>query len=206
MDAQNAESFEIGARGLIGNRIYFDIAGFIMEVEDEVVSVTNIGNRTFFENADTDRNGIEAAIVVDIMEGLQLSASYTYSDFDFDNFPTNMAAEGKMLPGIPENQFFAELAYRHDSGFYLSWDILAVDDLAVNNTNSVISDSYEVSNLRAGHRLQLAGFELSPFIGINNLFDQKYMSNLRLNGFGGRVFEPAPTLNVYGGLSVRLNY
>ena len=206
VDAQNAESFEIGARGLIGNRIYFDIAGFIMEVEDEVVSVTNIGNRTFFENADTDRNGIEAAIVVDIMEGLQLSASYTYSDFAFDNFPTNMAAEGKMLPGIPENQFFAELAYRHDSGFYLSWDILAVGDLAVNNANSVISDSYEVANLRAGHRLQFAGLEVSPFVGINNLFDQKYMSNLRLNGFGGRVFEPAPTLNVYGGLSVRLNY
>jgi len=43
-------------------------------------------------------------------------------------------------------------------------------------------------------------------IGINNLFDQKYMSNLRLNGFGGRVYEPAPTLNVYGGVSLRLNY
>ncbi len=206
VDAQNAESFEIGARGFIGERVYFDIAGFIMEVEDEVVSVTNIGNRSFFENADTDRSGIEASFVVDIIDGLQLTASYTYSDFEFDSFPTNMAAEGEMLPGIPENQFFAELAYNHDSGFYLSWDILAVDDLAVNNTNSVISDSYEVSNLRAGHRLQMAGFELSPFIGINNLFDTKYMSNLRLNGFGGRVFEPAPTLNVYGGVSVRLNY
>ena len=206
VDAQNAESFEIGARGLIGERVYFDIAGFIMEVEDEVVSVANIGNRTFFRNADTDRNGIEAAIVVDLLEGLQLTASYTYSDFEFDSFPSRMDAEGKMLPGIPENQFFAELAYRHDSGFYLSWDILAVDDLAVNNNNSVISDSYEVSNLRAGHRMQMAGFELSPFIGINNLFDTNYMSNLRLNGFGGRVFEPAPTLNVYGGVSVRLNY
>ena len=32
----------------------------------------------------------------------------------------------------------------------------------------------------------MAGFELSPFIGINNLFDTKYMSNLRLNGFGGQ--------------------
>ena len=206
VDAQNAESFEIGARGLIGERVYFDIAGFIMEVEDEVVSVANIGNRTFFRNADTDRNGIEAAIVVDILEGLQLTASYTYSDFEFDSFPTNMAAEGKMLPGIPENQLFAELAYRHDSGFYLSWDILVVDDLAINNANTAISDSYEVSNLRAGHRLKMAGFELSPFIGINNLFDTKYMSNLRLNGFGGRVLEPAPTLNVYGGVSVRVNY
>ena len=206
VDAQHAESFEIGARGLIGERVYFDIAGFIMEVEDEVVSVANIGNRTFFRNADTDRNGLEVALVVDLLEGLQLTASYTYSDFEFDSFPTNLAAEGKMLPGIPENQFFAELAYRHDSGFYLSWDLLVVDDLAVNNSNSVISNSYEVANIRAGHRMQFAGFELSPFIGINNLFDTKYMSNLRLNGFGGRVFEPAPTLNVYGGVSVRLNY
>ena len=206
VDAQNADSFEIGARGLIGGRVYFDIAGFIMKVENEVVSVSNIGNRSFFRNADTDRNGIEASVVVDIVDGLQLTASYTYSDFEFDSFPTNLAAEGKMLPGIPENQFFAELAYNHDSGFYLSWDILAVDDLAVNNTNSVISDSYEVSNLRAGHTMQLGGIELSPFIGINNLFDTKYMSNLRLNGFGGRVFEPAPTLNVYGGVSLRVNY
>ena len=206
VDAQNADSFEIGARGLIGGRVFFDIAGFIMEVDDEVVSVSNIGNRSFFRNADTDRNGIEASLVVDIMDGLQLTASYTYSDFKFDSFPSNMAAEGKMLPGLPENQFFAELAYRHDSGFYLSWDVLVVDDLAVNNTNSVISDSYEVSNLRAGHRLQLAGLELSPFIGINNLFDTEYMSNLRLNGFGGRVFEPAPPLNLYGGVSLRLNY
>ena len=206
VDAQNADSFEIGARGLIGGRVYFDIAGFIMEVEDEVVSVSNIGNRSFFRNADTDRNGIEASVVIDIVDGLQLTASYTYSDFEFDSFPSRMDAEGKMLPGIPENQFFAELSYSHDSGFYLSWDILAVDDLAVNNNNSVMSDSYEVSNLRAGHTMQLAGFELSPFIGINNLFDTKYMSNLRLNGFGGRVFEPAPTLNVYGGVSVRLNY
>ena len=206
VDAQNAESFEIGARGLIGDRVYFDVAGFIMDVEDEVVSVTNIGNRSFFENADTDRNGFEVAIVADIVGGLQFTASYTYSDFEFDRFPTNTAAEGNDLPGLPENQFFAELAYRHDSGFYLSWDILAVDKLAVNNANTVISDSYEVSNLRAGHRFRFAGLEVSPFLGVNNLFDQKYMSNLRLNGFGGRVFEPAPTLNFYGGLSVRLNY
>ena len=206
VDAQHAESFETGVRGLIGGRVFFDIAAFIMEVDDEVVSVSNIGNRSFFENADTDRNGIEAAVVVDIAESLQLSAAYTYSDFKFDSFPTNMAAEGKMLPGLPEHQLYAELAYRHASGFYLSWDILVVDELAVNNTNSVISDPYEVSNLRAGHRVQLGGWEFSPFIGINNLFDAKYMSNLRLNGFGGRVFEPAPTLNVYGGLSLRLNY
>lgn len=206
VEPQNSESFEIGARGLLMGRVYFDLAGFFMEVEDEVVGVVNIGSRTFFNNADTERDGFEATVVADLTEELRLTASYTYSDFKFDRFPTNPAVEGNALPGLPENQFFAELAYRRENGFYLVWDILAVDDLAVNNANTVVSDSYTVSNLRAGYRLRLAGLELEPFVGVNNLFDENYMSNIRLNGFGGRVFEPAPPLNVYGGLSARMNY
>lgn len=209
VDAQQAESFEIGVRGSIGERLYFDVAGYIMDVEDEVVNVETIGSRAFFENADTDRNGIETSLAVEVMEGLQLTAAYTYSDFTFDRFPVEAGDDpiaGNRLPGLPKHQFFAELAYRHDSGFYLTWDALTVSKLAVDNANETISDAYQVSNLRAGHRFQLGGMEVSPFIGVNNLFDEKYMSNLRLNGFGGRVFEPAPTLNVYGGLAVRLDY
>jgi iron complex outermembrane receptor protein len=38
------------------------------------------------------------------------------------------------------------------------------------------------------------------------LFDEKYNSNVRINAFGGRFFEPAPDLNVYGGLNVAYNW
>jgi hypothetical protein len=38
---------------------------------------------------------------------------------------------------------------------------------------------------------------LRPYVGINNLFNESYNSNIRINAFGGRYFEPAPERNIY---------
>lgn len=44
---------------------------------------------------------------------------------------------------------------------------------------------------------------LLPFAGINNVFDRSYVGSVTVNGFNGRVFEPAPGRNVYVGLETR---
>jgi iron complex outermembrane receptor protein len=36
-----------------------------------------------------------------------------------------------------------------------------------------------------------------------NLFNESYNSNIRINAFGGRYFEPAPERNIYAGLVIR---
>jgi iron complex outermembrane receptor protein len=40
------------------------------------------------------------------------------------------------------------------------------------------------------------------YAGINNLFDESYNNNIRINAFGGRYFEPATGRNVYVGIIV----
>jgi iron complex outermembrane receptor protein len=37
---------------------------------------------------------------------------------------------------------------------------------------------------------------------VNNLFDENYFSNIRINAFGGRFFEPAPDRNIYAGVTI----
>jgi len=207
--AQTADSFEAGAKGaLYDGRVYFDLAAFTMQVDDEITGVSNIGSRTFFENVDTSRNGLEAALVFDITTGLKLTASYTYSDFEFDT--SDPALNGNELPGLPEQTFYSELAYTHASGVYLIGDVLLVDNIYANNANTAASDAYAVANLRAGFSGHLGNWELSPFIGINNLFDEDYNGNLLLNARGRPGFEtyydPAPDLNFYGGLQARYNF
>ncbi len=54
-----------------------------------------------------------------------------------------------------------------------------------------------------GGSFDLGQWQLDPFLGVNNLFDENYMANVRINGFGGRLFEPAPTRNLYGGVALR---
>ncbi len=45
----------------------------------------------------------------------------------------------------------------------------------------------------------------SPFVGINNLFDETYNANLRINAFGGRFYEPGPDRNFYAGVTIRFD-
>lgn len=201
--AQEAESLEVGFKGgFFDDKLYLDVAVFTMDVTDEITSVANIGNRSFFENADTDRQGLEMTAIVEVTEQLKLSFAYTYSDFEFDDFDSNPGVEGNELPGLPENQLFAEVAYRHPSGFYVVGDVLYVDELFANNANTTINDDSTVANIRAGFTSTHGRWKVAPFIGINNLFDEEYNSNVRINGFGGRLFEPAPEVNVYAGITL----
>jgi iron complex outermembrane receptor protein len=204
VNAQQAKSVEVGVRGgFLDDHLYVDIAAFSMQVDDEITSVSNIGSRSFFENADTDRNGLEAYAVLELVEGLALTLAYTYSDFEFDSFQTDPAFEGNSLPGLPDHQLFAEVQYNHPSGIYIAGDVLYVDELQANNANTTTTDSSTVANLRAGSSLEIGQWLINPFLGLNNLFAEDYISNVRINGFGGRLFEPGPKRNVYGGVTLR---
>jgi len=203
---QEATSFEVGMKAsLFDNRLYLDMALFSMDVQDEITSVENIGNRSFFENADTQRDGLEVMAVANLSEQLTLTASYTYAEFEFDEFPGSPGFVGNALPGLPDQQLFVELAYRHESGFYAVGDVLYVDELYANNANSVINESYSLSNVRVGYEATRGDWRIAPFLGVNNLFDEEYNANVRINGFGGRLFEPGPERNVFAGVTLTMD-
>lgn len=204
VNAQKATSFEVGAKGsLMDNRVYYDIAMYKMGVQDEITNVVNIGSRAFFENADTDRQGIEIQIQAQLTDQLDLTVAYTHSRFVFENFDSNPAAVGQWVPGIPRHQFFAELAYTHSSGAYVVLDALYVGNFYSDNNNIDEIDAHIVSTLRLGKEFQFSDTTVAPFFGVNNLFDEKYFSNVRNNAFGGRAYEPAPARHVYGGVTIR---
>jgi iron complex outermembrane receptor protein len=204
VNAQTADSFEVGAKGTFADGdVYYDLALYTMDVEDEIVNVTSISNRAFFENADTDRRGLEAQVQAQLTDRFEAVVSYTYSDFEFESFAGNAAAVGQPIPGIPEHQFYAELSYNHPSGAYVVVDALNVGEYTANNAGTTIVDDYLVSNLRLGSSYDWGDASFAPFIGVNNLFDEDYFSNVRINAFGGRAYEPAPERHIYGGFNIR---
>ena len=208
VSAQKALNYEIGVKGHVNSRFNYDLAVFHIDVEDEIVNIVNIGGRSFFNNADTTRNGVEATVSFIPVAGVNMLMSYTYSDFSFDNFPASVCTTcaGNELPGLPEHNFYAELGYTHPSGFFSSIDFQYVSNMYVDNSNTAQNRPYGVSNLRAGYIKTMGDLEITPYMGINNLFDEEYIGNVRINAFGGRYFEPAPEFNVYAGLNVRYLY
>lgn len=204
--AQTARNYEIGVKGLLTGSLSYDVAVYHIDVENELVPKEDPTGWEYFENAaESTREGVEAALSVqpDFLPGLTATFAYTYSDFEFDVFE-NLA--GNKIPGVPEHQFHAELSYYHPSGMYAIWDIQHVGSFFANDTNTVQTAAYQVANIRAGYLGQFGNWEISPFLGLNNMFDEEYNTNVRLNAFGGRFFEPAPDRNFYAGITARYNF
>ena len=111
---------EVGIKGSLFDRVSYEIAFYDLDVEDEVTTVTNIGGRAFFNNADTERKGVELGFDASVLTGLDLLGTYTYSDLEFDRFVNVPNAVGSQLPGVPEHHAYLELDYKHPSGVFLS--------------------------------------------------------------------------------------
>ena len=45
---------------------------------------------------------------------------------------------------------------------------------------------------------------LTPFISIENLLNEDYFDNIRINAFGSRFYEPASGINFVCGLKLQL--
>jgi iron complex outermembrane receptor protein len=210
LDSQRAINTEIGLKGLVPGRLRYDLALFRIEVDDELVPFERPDQpgRSFFRNAGrSTRNGLEASLGMEPLPGLVAELAYTFSDFRYDRYPTPAGDfGGNRIPGIPRHQLFGEISYRHRSGFFAAWEALYVDDFFADDANTVRSDAYWVSNLRIGHRFRLGRFTITPFLGVNNLFDRKYQGNVRINAARERYFEPAPERNFYGGLGLRYDF
>jgi len=210
LEPQLATNYEVGLKGTIGTKSRYQLALFSTDVEDELIpfELPDQPGRDFFSNAgESSRRGLEVAAVTQPLSGLQLSLAYTWSDFEFDEFSDASGDySGNRIPGIPRNLVYGEISYAHTSGFYGSLDALSVGDVYVNNANTDRSESYVVSNFRAGIDLHVGPWEISPFLGVNNLFDEEYAGNVRINAFGGRYFEPAPDRNLYAGVTLGYSF
>ena len=204
IDSQSATNYEVGMKGRIGSRLRYDLAAFHIDVRDEIVPFELEGSgQSFYRNAGrSTHDGLEAMMVVEIASGMTASAAYTWSDFTFDEFNEGRTAvfNGNRIPGIPEHLLNIAVDWTLPSDFYLGWDLLYAGHFFADNANRVETGYYLVSNIRGGFRWQAGAWRIEPFAGVSNLFDERYMANIRLNAAFGRYYEPAPERNVYGGV------
>lgn len=206
LDPQTAANYELGYKRARDN-LYYELTFFTIDLEGELVPFELAGfpGRTFYSNAgSSSRDGIEAAVSWENESGLRLDASYTWSDFTFDEFVDDSGTDfsGRQLPGLPEHFGYLGLSYAGDGGITGTLEAVYSGDLFANNANTAEVSSYTVMNLRVADEFVRGRWLFRPYAGINNLFDESYNSNIRINAFGGRYFEPAPERNFYAGIVV----
>jgi iron complex outermembrane receptor protein len=204
LEPQTSYSLELGLKG--NPSIEYELALFYIRTKDEITSFELAASpgRTFFQNSGTsERRGVEAWLRWRPYKDWQGTVSYTYSDFEFQEFAVGGANfKGNRIPGIPVHRAVGQLEYRHPQGWFGSLQAEYVDRFYVDNENTAENSAYTSARLKLGIEKRWSSFRGSIFLGVNNLLDQSYNANTRINAAGGRYFEPAPPFNLFTGISL----
>ena len=208
VDPQDTLSLEAGVRWRLAQGGQGELAGFYTRVEDQLVQTPIAGQpgRFFYVNAASSRyHGVELSVDQPLGDDLKTALSFSWGDYRFNDFTD---AEGNRfddnrIPGIPRYQIFASLGHQTSENLSTTLSARWAGERYADNANSAKSDSYLVVGVQGSYRIKLAASQVHLYGGIDNLFDEEYDDNLRINAASGRYFEPAPERGLYLGVSSR---
>lgn len=213
LEPQRAVSVELGARGRPHDAVSFQLAAYHAAVENALIpfEVPDAPARRYYRNAGSaSHRGIELGAGFDPSPRFSLRAAYTFTQARFEDYSVGgVSYEGNDIPGIAPHRAELTAVLRGNGDAAASW-FAAVENrytsrLAADDANAAYSPSSFVTDFRAGfERVRAGAVELSPFLGITNVFDVEYDASVTVNAFGGRFFETGPGRSFYLGGSVRL--
>ena len=206
LDPSRLRSLELGVRGLIEPaRLRYEIAAYRSRLLDVVVPVRSGMFGLYYDNAgETARNGVELSLSWRPAVRFGAELAYTWQDFVFRRFVLEgVDYAGKREPAAPPRRLFAGIDYAAPFGFQASVSVRRVGEFFFTNANEpeATNWAYTVVDLRLGWVVQMGDVDVQPFVGIDNLLDERYNSSGLANAFGGRYYRPSPGREIYGGVT-----
>ena len=204
LEPQDLRSFEVGVRGLIAPaRLRYEAAVYVSTVDNALISFQNPLSQDFFSNAGkSSRDGVELLLEWLPDPSFNTRFAYTYQDFVFEKFVSGSSDfAGNKEPGAPPHRIFVGFNYTAPFGLRSGATVRWVDEFFVRNDNTVSNWAYTVVDLRFGYDTQWGDVDVRPYVGIDNVFDERYNSSAIVNAFGGRYYEPSPDREVYVGIT-----
>lgn len=184
-------------------RSQWSAALFQTDTQDEIVTRTNSGGRSSFQNAGaTRRRGVELAWSATPAPAWQIQFSQTWLDARYrDAFgncsgtpctiPSTVPA-GNRIPGTAEWMTGAQIAWLPARGWRAGAELRYSSRVYVNDANSDAASSFTTTAVHAGYVFDLKRWTLSATARIDNLLDRRYAGSVIVNEGNGRFFEAAP--------------
>lgn len=216
-----SDNLETGAkwRTLPGaaTRMEATAAIFHTATQDEIVTQSNVGGRSTFQNAGaTRRRGLELATSISPARHWLAQLSYTLLDARYrDAFvcpvnvnlcPAGRVPAGNRIPGTARNALAAEMGWRPPTGWRAGVDARYLGSVAVNDVNSDAAASFVTLGANVGYVLALDRWDIAATARVDNLADRKYAGSVIVNEGNGRYFEPAAGRNYVFSLSASYRF
>jgi iron complex outermembrane receptor protein len=198
-----SKSFEVGLKSRSAAYGDWTAAVFRTNTEDEIVTLTNAGGRTTFQNAGrTRRNGFELSWSKDYFQHLRARMAYTALDARYSE--GNL--DGARIPGLAKNTVFASATWAPPKGWRGGVEWRGLSRVMVNDANSDAAAGFGVASAFVGYATRLGVWDLEGFARADNLLDKRYSGSVIVNEGNSRFFEPAPGRTWMVGLSASVPF
>ena len=215
LQAELGWNYEAGLRfNSKNNRFYANVNIFHFELQDAIVRRLNANDTEYFINAGgTKQQGVELETSLwvwksDIsrVSSIQIRSNYTYNRFRFRDFQNgDLNFSGNRLTGVPANVLVTSLLMEFKNGIYLFAQHNYTSAIPLNDSNAAFAEKYNLVEVKTGiNKLKIGKLDSDLFVGINNLFNQKYSLGNDLNAVGNRFYNPAAGINFYIGTALKL--
>jgi iron complex outermembrane receptor protein len=206
---QRALMLETGIRWRAA-RLGGSLATYTADVRDELIpyEVPETPQRRYYRNAGRARHrGVEAGVDARVTRWLGVTATYSYADLFYVDFAVPSAGDtvtldGRPLPGVPAHRGLLLAEFRPSRGPWIDAELMGTSSVLVDDTLATRVSGWTAVTVRAGIDLRVRGWEVRPFVGVQNLLDGAYVGSVVINAARGRYYEPAPGRNGYVGVAL----
>ena len=174
-----------------------EIVLFESKVENEIVpyEVEDEPGRSYFKNAGiTKRRGLEFSLSTNPYKRLEFQYTHTHAEYKFIKFGHGEdILNGNFLPAIPRYFGKFNVLYSLTSDLNVDAEIYYSGKVYFDDHNTAEGNGYLLTNLKIENVFNIFERGTTLFIYIGNVFDTDYNSNIRINAYNNRYYEPAPS-------------
>ena len=159
--------------------------------------------RTYYRNAgSTSKFGAEFFYMINVQDFYKIKATYSFADHVYkDYYLENINLENKAIPLSPKHQSALEFQLLNLFSTQCMFRLINVGDFFGDDMNNSLINGYTVIDFGISKNLNLFQNNFDLQLYINNVLNESYFTNIRMNAFGGRFYEPADAFNIIVSLS-----
>ena len=212
-------NFEVGVKStLLKNKLYTELTLYSLQVTNLLVARRIAEDQFVGINAgESSHKGAEISLRYNetLFNNFEVSPYFTgsFNRYRFKEFiDGDDDFSGNKLTGAPNVQWQTGLDINTNFGLSLFASVLHVGPIPLNDGNTLFSNAYSVTNIKASYQFWLFKAVSANFsAGVNNLFDLNYAASILPNavGFGNaapRYFYPGAPVNYFGNICLRYDF
>ena len=207
LNSIKSTTFEFGVANFDkDSKLNFSLRLFNILTKNEITPYQTSTGLVLYNNAGkTIKKGLELELKTTIFKNLNIDYTLTSGSYKFDSFKFLENDYSKnYMPGIPKSNQNLKFSYRNNNNINIIFSLKSVGKMYADNANNTEIAGYNSIGFKMSKDLKVFQQNVTPFISIENLLNEDYFDNIRINAFGSRFYEPASGINFVCGLKLQL--